>query len=184
MLALIDTGVPEAKESEFNWAVLLWIFALDLGFPREFVDRGTAWVPQPQMVELRKLWSDARRMKLVPAEMTLVEFRKLFDIFKIYANTTRRYKPGIYDGRISLFLPADAFASIFNADYDNAYKKSTEEKVTPVEGWGRLTTKGVDVHQIPGDHFSILHEPNVQVLGEKLRQCIEAARASRNGSGQ
>jgi thioesterase domain-containing protein len=60
MLALIDTGVPEAKESEYNWAVLLWIFALDLGFPREFVDRGTAWVPKPQMVELRNLWSEAR----------------------------------------------------------------------------------------------------------------------------
>jgi thioesterase domain-containing protein len=123
-------------------------------------------------------------MKLVPAEMTLVEFRKLFDIFKIYANTTRRYKPGTYEGRISLFLPADDFASIFNADYDNAYKKSTETKVTPVEGWGRLATGGVDVHQIPGDHFSILHEPNVKVLGEQLRGCIEEARARRNGLSQ
>ena len=184
MLALIDTGVPEAQESEYNWAVLLWIFALDLGFPREFVDRGTAWVPKPQMVELRNLWSEARKMKLVPAEMTLVEFRKLFDIFKIYANTTRRYKPGVYEGRISLFLPGDDFASIFNEDWDSAHKKSTQTKVSPVEGWGRLATKGVDVHQIPGDHFSILHEPNVKVLGEQLRHSIEEARARRNGSSQ
>jgi thioesterase domain-containing protein/acyl carrier protein len=184
MLALIDTGVPEAKESEYNWAVLLWIFALDLGFPREFVDRGTAWVPKPQMVELRNLWSEARKLKLVPAEMTLIEFRKLFDIFKIYANTTRRYKPEPYDGRISLFLPEDDFASIFNEDWDNANKKSTQTKVTPVEGWGRLATGGVDVHKIAGNHFSILHEPNVQALGEQLRQCVEAARARRNGSNQ
>ncbi|HKV33206.1 MAG TPA: amino acid adenylation domain-containing protein [Pyrinomonadaceae bacterium] len=176
MLALIDTGVPEAKESEYNWAVLLWIFALDLGFPREAVDRGTAWVPKPQMVELRNLWSEARRRKLVPAEMTLIEFRKLFDIFKIYANTTRRYKPQPYNGRINLFLPADDFASIFNEDWDSANKKASETKVTPVEGWGRLATGGVDVHQIPGDHFSILHEPNVRVLGEQLRQCIEEKR--------
>lgn len=177
MLALIDTGVPEAKESEYNWAVLLWIFALDLGFPREFVDRGTAWVPKPQMVELRNLWSEARKLKLVPAEMTLIEFRQLFDIFKIYANTTRRYNPQPYDGRISLFLPEDDFASIFNEDWDSATRKSTQTKVTPVEGWGRLATGGVDVHKIPGNHFSILHEPHVQALGEQLRKCVEEARA-------
>ncbi|HKS11281.1 MAG TPA: thioesterase domain-containing protein, partial [Pyrinomonadaceae bacterium] len=176
MLALIDTGVPEAEESEYNWAVLLSIFALDLGLPREFVDRGTAWVPQPQMVELRKLWSEARRTKLVPTEMTLVEFRKLFDIFKIYANTTRRYKPEPYKGRINLFLPADDFSTMFSEDWDSAKKKSKQTKVTPIEGWGRLATEGVDVHQIPGNHFSILHEPNVQVLGEQLRQCIEEKR--------
>jgi amino acid adenylation domain-containing protein len=176
MLALIDTGVPEAKESEYNWAVLLWIFALDLGFPREFVDRGTAWVPKPQMVELRNLWSEARKLKLVPAEMTLIEFRKLFDIFKIYANTTRRYNPQPYDGRISLFLPEDDFASIFNEDWDSATRKATQTKVTPVEGWGRLATGGVDVHKIPGNHFSILHEPHVQALGEQLRKCVEETR--------
>jgi thioesterase domain-containing protein len=48
--------------------------------------------------------------------------------------------------------------------------------VTPVEGWGRLATGGVDVHKIPGNHFSILHEPNVQALGEQLRKCVEETR--------
>ena len=54
----------------------------------------------------------------------------------------------------------------------------------PSEGWGRLASEGVDVHLVPGNHFSMLREPNVQVLGEQLRQCVEDARARSNGSNR
>jgi aspartate racemase len=183
MVALIDTGVPEGEDSEYNWAVLLSIFALDLGLPKSYIERGPAWTPKPQMVELRKLWVDARRAGVVPSEMTLIEFRKLFDIFKIYANATRRYNPQPYNGRVSLFLPAEDFNTIFKDDYETAKKKSTRVKADPVEGWGRLATE-VDIHRIPGDHFSILHEPNVQLLGEELRKAIEESRTRLNAAKQ
>jgi amino acid adenylation domain-containing protein len=184
LLALMDTGLPEAEESEYNWAVLLAVFALDLGLSEEDIRRPAAWVPAPQMVELRNLWGKARKARVIPSEMTLVEFRKLFDIFKIYANTTRRYKPGPFQGHISLLNPAAGLETIFTDDYDSATRRSKHVKIDPVEGWGRLATEGVDVHHIPGNHFSMLYEPNVQVLGEELRKCIAEARARLNGSKQ
>ena len=181
MVALIDTGVPEAEESEYNWAVLLSIFALDLGLPKSYIERAPGWTPKPQMVELRKLWVDARRAGVVPSEMTLVEFRKLFDTFKIYANATRRYNPQPYNGRVTLFLPANDFSTILVDDRDSAKHKSKHARVDPVEGWGRLAAE-VDIYRIPGDHFSILYEPNVRILGEELRKSIDETRARLNSA--
>ena len=135
------------------------------------------------MVELRKLWVDARHAGVVPSEMMLVEFRRIFDIFKIYANATRRYNPQAYNGRVTLFLPADDFSTIFKEDRDSAKRKSKQVRVDPVEGWGRLA-KEVDVYRIPGDHFSILYEPNVQLLGEELRKSIAETRARLHTANQ
>ncbi len=185
MLALIDSGVPEAKESEHNWAILLSIFAFDLGLTEEHLKRPPNWTPLPQMAELRQLWVVARRAGVVPSEMTLVEFRRLFDIFKLHANTTRRYKPGQFQGRITFFCPADPFEqAVFSKDPEEATEQPEHGKLDPSTGWGSLATEGVDVHHVPGNHFSMLREPNVQILGEQLRQCIEDARARRNGSNQ
>jgi thioesterase domain-containing protein len=36
-------------------------------------------------------------------------------------------------------------------------------------GWQRLTSGRVDVHHIPGNHLSMLKEPNVASLAEWLR---------------
>jgi thioesterase domain-containing protein len=39
-------------------------------------------------------------------------------------------------------------------------------------GWGGRTTEGVEVHEIPGSHESLLRDPNVCILAEKLRTYI------------
>lgn len=42
-------------------------------------------------------------------------------------------------------------------------------------GWDKLAKGGVDIHIIPGDHDSVLKEPNVQGLAEALRKCLRLA---------
>jgi thioesterase domain-containing protein len=39
-------------------------------------------------------------------------------------------------------------------------------------GWGAFVDR-VDVHEVPGDHDSMVLEPNVRVLAAKLRKCIQ-----------
>jgi thioesterase domain-containing protein len=183
MLALIDAGVPHPQETEHNWAVLLSIFAYDLGLTGEKYKRPPSFTPRPQMVELRELWVAAKREGVVPSVMTLVEFRNLFDLFKIYANTLRRYSPGQFRGKITLFSPGENYEHlIFSAD--NTPEDQRRDRLDPSKGWGSLATEGVEVHHLPGNHFSMLHEPNVQVLGERIRQCVEEVRSRRNGSGR
>ncbi|MBW4476879.1 MAG: AMP-binding protein [Tolypothrix brevis GSE-NOS-MK-07-07A] len=45
----------------------------------------------------------------------------------------------------------------------------------PQFGWGELVTGGIDIHYISGSHLSLLEEPNVQLLAEKLKLCLEKA---------
>ena len=44
-------------------------------------------------------------------------------------------------------------------------------------GWRRLATAGLDVHEIPGNHTTIREEPNVRILVDRLKLCIERAAA-------
>jgi amino acid adenylation domain-containing protein len=173
MLTLIDASVSEPEDSEYNWGILLSVFAFDLGLSKENFKQAPGSTNLPQMAQLRQLWVEARRAKVVPSEMTLVEFRRLFDIFKINANTTRRYRPGEFDGRITLFCPEDDVEEIiFTNDPKYVAWKEERARLDPTKGWGPLATEGVERFTIPGNHYSMLHEPNVQVLAEQLRNCI------------
>ena len=43
----------------------------------------------------------------------------------------------------------------------------------PQMGWGARSEGGVEVHEVEFDHFQILREPFVRVLGEKLVKCLQ-----------
>jgi len=42
-------------------------------------------------------------------------------------------------------------------------------------GWSQLSAGGVEIHKIPGYFGSILSEPQLQILAEKMRSCIDKA---------
>ncbi|NEP35277.1 MAG: hypothetical protein F6K38_28820, partial [Moorea sp. SIO3B2] len=42
----------------------------------------------------------------------------------------------------------------------------------PLNGWDGMAASGIEVHHIPGDHISMMLEPNVRVLAEKLKACL------------
>ncbi|MBN3927585.1 non-ribosomal peptide synthetase [Nostoc sp. NMS4] len=47
----------------------------------------------------------------------------------------------------------------------------------PQFGWDEVVVEGLDIHYIPGSHLDILKEPHVQVLAEKLRNCLTQAQS-------
>jgi acyl transferase domain-containing protein/thioesterase domain-containing protein len=68
------------------------------------------------------------------------------------------YRPKVYPGRLTLF---------------RATMRGPQEGDDAVLGWGDLVAGGIDVHHIPCTHFTILQEPAVRILVEKLRQCLD-----------
>jgi thioesterase domain-containing protein len=42
----------------------------------------------------------------------------------------------------------------------------------PYLGWSDVAMGGLDVHVVPGDHYSFLHEPQVRVLADQLRESL------------
>jgi thioesterase domain-containing protein len=45
----------------------------------------------------------------------------------------------------------------------------------PHYGWNDLAAGGVEVHDVPGTHNSMVQEPHVRALAEKLEQCLDRA---------
>jgi len=43
-------------------------------------------------------------------------------------------------------------------------------------GWGKLATGGLEIQPVIGDHISMFREPQVQVLAQKLQDCLVRAR--------
>jgi thioesterase domain-containing protein/acyl carrier protein len=71
-----------------------------------------------------------------------------------------RYQPSSsYPGRITLFLTEEA-ASLYAVD--------------PRDGWAALSG-GIEVHDVPGDNQSMVQEPHVGILAERLRSSIDSA---------
>jgi len=40
-------------------------------------------------------------------------------------------------------------------------------------GWSEYAEGSVDVHVVPGDHFTMMKKPHVQILAEKLKVCLK-----------
>jgi amino acid adenylation domain-containing protein len=82
----------------------------------------------------------------------------------------RNYVPAPYGGELDLFTAADR-PETWCRD--------------PHLGWGGLAAGGVRVHDVPGDHITLLAEPNVRALagalGARLREARRAGSSYRRG---
>ncbi|MGH8002354.1 MAG: thioesterase domain-containing protein, partial [Brasilonema sp.] len=65
--------------------------------------------------------------------------------------------------------------TLLRTDDKNRDDEATGMQFEPLFGWGEFVGEGIDVHHIPGSHLTILDEPYVQVLAEKLKLCLEKA---------
>ncbi|MEG4962425.1 MULTISPECIES: amino acid adenylation domain-containing protein [unclassified Microcoleus] len=77
--------------------------------------------------------------------------------FRDYAFNS--YRPQPYPGRAILFRAME------------------ESHFSTLENWNELLVGGLDIYDIPGNHLTILQEPNVPLLAEKMRLHIDRALA-------
>ena len=55
----------------------------------------------------------------------------------------------------------------------------TPENLGAPQAWEDLVAGGMEIHQVPGDHTSMMQEPHVRELAEKLTGVLEQAQADR-----
>ncbi|MFP2924739.1 thioesterase domain-containing protein [Pyxidicoccus sp. 3LG] len=118
-----------------------------------------AWMPQPgeRDAVLRELLERGHQTGLFPAELGLEQLRPLFDVFASNLRAVRAYQHQPHDGRLVVL------------------RASEGQGRAPDLGWAALATKGVELIDVPGDHYSALRAPHVQRLAELLARCIEEA---------
>ncbi len=79
------------------------------------------------------------------------------------------YVPGSYPGQITLFRTTE---------------RGSWRRDDPLHGWGKYARGGVELHQIRSGHTRMYREPDVWVLVEKLRRCLDEAQARAGESRQ
>ncbi|MGQ0635971.1 MAG: amino acid adenylation domain-containing protein [Planctomycetaceae bacterium] len=71
------------------------------------------------------------------------------------------FVPPVYDGRITVFRVRR-----------QPWWRVRDDSL----GWKARAAQGVDVHEVPGEHQTILREPHVEVLAARLTECISLPR--------
>lgn len=110
--------------------------------------------------QLLYIMEQAKKARIMPQELTLAQIKRSLENHTARIRACHTYVPELYPGRITLFK------STINS---NDEMDLVED---PTWGWGKWSQESVDLCCIPGDHVSIVNEPDVQVLAEKLRACI------------
>jgi len=94
-----------------------------------------------------------------PAGFPAEQIGRLWRVFRANVRAVRAYTPRPAAGRTALFV------TLGNPERDSL---GTDL------GWGRLVGGDLAVSELPGDHYSLLREPGVEELADRLRQCLEA----------
>ncbi len=159
LLALIDATVPMTmtQPTEIDDGTLLRRFFQDiLGLSSEYADFS---------VERLEELEPAERLAYVmeQEQITNLPLRHLFHVFKSNFRAMQSYIPSVYAHRVTLFKASEQVLQ--------NYQDLTM-------GWSNLTNQAVEVHVIPGNHYSIIAKPHVQILAEQLMISLHQAQAS------
>jgi thioesterase domain-containing protein/acyl carrier protein len=140
-LALFDTRAPEAEAEPklIDGESLLASFALHLGLSPEYIQTQTE-------DDLAIVLEHAKAAHVIPHDMSLARLRQQFRVFDANVRAARRYLPADFPTRITLFRAAERPA-----------------RGEETAGWG-----GIEEIDVPGNHLTMMREPNVSVLAERL----------------
>ncbi|NER50713.1 MAG: hypothetical protein F6J92_29390, partial [Symploca sp. SIO1A3] len=200
LLAILDTNAPFPEKEQANLPeslndpVLLTLLINNMGtmFGKDLM---LGKDPETYYEELEKLTPDQqfnyiyeqfKQADIFPSGLGGKELRANLKVLKV--NSRSSYFPQeIYPTKIILFrseiqsnnmnLKMLHFLSKFT---DTDYFESRPENMNdPDFGWGPFSAGPVEIYQVPGNHVSMLTEPHVQVLAQKLMTCIEQAQTKK-----
>ena len=163
LLVLLDTRISTADDEfadEDFEATLLIDFVRYFGLsldPRDSLAR----LPKHELLE--RVLDHAKRAGLMPLDIEVSQAQPFLELCKADFRATRNYILNHYPGRITLFKAAQELAGISS---------------DPSLGWSEWAAGGVEVHVVPGNHATMVYQPHVEVLAEKLRACLDQVRAS------
>jgi thioesterase domain-containing protein len=98
--------------------------------------------------------------EMSPQEIAPLQYERLFQVYKTNMRAWRQYVPKPYSGRLTL-LRADA--------------RDAEANEMLAAGWSELTVNALDVVPVPGNHYTMVIEPNIRVLADCLSECLNRA---------
>jgi len=165
LLLMLDSNVPGAPVITARDKALVYLQRLRQTSPARMAD----WARK------RLRWEKERLMKRFGTPEEKQQPYELHNaaIEAAFRTAFSRYRPAPYPGGVTLFRPQLTHAYVLGP---GRLLDSNLEYVHHDNGWGRFAG-GVEVHEVPGTHDSMVLEPNVRVVAARLRACIQKAEA-------
>ncbi|WP_292877333.1 non-ribosomal peptide synthetase [Nostoc sp. NMS1] len=119
----------------------------------------------------------AERLKvanLLPPQVGTKQLRGFLKVSKATGEAFDFYLPQhVYPSQITCFR-----ASEVNSDDVSSLFEYSEILQDPALGWNEFSSKTVEVHIVPGDHVTMMTQPHVLTLADRLQTCIEKAQVN------
>ncbi|ARV60164.1 hypothetical protein BZZ01_17380 [Nostocales cyanobacterium HT-58-2] len=90
---------------------------------------------------------------LIPANLAQEQFRPFYKVYKSNFLASRSYVPQVYPNRIILLRASEENSGYLN---DSSW------------GWSQLSSEPIETVVVPGNHYTMLTKPHVQMLAERL----------------
>lgn len=161
LLALLDPRTPgmDGESEEVDETLLMLHFAEDRGLPLPEVINAALHMQQlPAGERLGYLLEQVRKANILGTDVPMERVHQLAHVFMTNLVAVRKYNPPVYPGPATLFRASDG--------------PPADPPVPTDLGWGRLAAGGVKIIDVPGDHASMVKEPDVRVLAERLTECL------------
>ncbi|WP_225413422.1 type I polyketide synthase [Stigmatella hybrida] len=183
LLAIVDEPAPLAGHRPTPWMMTrfltagvarsLWPHLHDyLYLANATRKREEPRLPNRLRVSPRMLETFLARSALanfVPEDSRVLALRQgallpMVQLFLLHVREAFAYEPRAYAHRVTLFSTDEV--------------RNGRGLRNPMMGWDKLAAGGVESHPVPGDHFSLLKPPHVQVFARKLSECLAKAQLS------
>jgi thioesterase domain-containing protein len=152
------TNNPEVVRINIRFATT---FALELEakFGRAVPVKEAELAPLNREQQFEYIVARAREVGLMQSDFESKLMRKLYNVCWANLQANMRYSASFYDGKVTYFM---------------AEEKKAEVKTMYLEAdWRQYTSCEPDIVEVPGNHESMLREPHVRKLQQKLADCIE-----------
>jgi amino acid adenylation domain-containing protein len=158
-LILIDThpADPEYHPDRLGNRRLFATFARQIGVdPAGIVPSGVSLEGQEADDLLEPLLQWAQDARALPSDFSRDDLRRLFAIFAANLRAAAAYQLQPLDGRLVVFLASETLA----------------ERESIVNTWRSLARRGVEAVDVPGDHYTMLQDPQVVDLARRVQEEI------------
>ncbi len=159
-LGLVDQGpVPPGNAPVDDAAYLVDSFGKHLPLSIETLRQ---MAPGDQIKHVYEL---AIQTQWIRPDVSLQQFGHFVRILRTYHDAWRVYHARPYPGKITVF---------------RATNSRPDSADAPDLGWAELANGGVEVHDVPGDHISVMvDDAQVKILAQQISNCLEKVNAAK-----
>ena len=158
LVALLDSVPPASDVSDLHDDVsILAGFAVNLGVPlhfgsleyEEILEAGTE-------AQLEWMLDQARRADALPPDVDVADLRRRFAVYLGDVEAVKNYHPSPASIPLVLLRAADE-----------------PEDPNMIARWRRLSSNQLDIHDVRGDHLSMMRPPHVSIVAEILLRYLQ-----------